>query len=143
MYQAKPSLKTTRELSVSAAVFEALAEELARDERVYLLGEDVRLGGYFAVTAGLVEEFGPTRIIDTPISEYAIVGSCIGAAMTGMRPVAEIDFADFITCCMDPLVNQAAKLRFMSGGQYRLPLVVRTPGGGGIGMAAQHSQSLE
>lgn len=143
LYREMPQAQTTRNLSVSAALWEALAEELARDERVYLIGEDVRAGGYFAVTAGLVDEFGPRRIIDTPISEYAIVGSCIGAAMTGMRPVAEIEFADFITCCMDPLANQAAKLRFMSGGQYRLPLVVRAPGGGGIGMAAQHSQSLE
>ncbi len=133
----------TRTVSVSTALWEALAEEMAHDERVYVIGEDVRAGGYFAVTAGLVDEFGPQRVIDTPISEYAIVGSSVGAAMTGMRPVAEIEFSDFITCAMDPLVNQAAKLRFMSGGQYRLPLVVRTPGGGGIGMAAQHSQSLE
>jgi pyruvate/2-oxoglutarate/acetoin dehydrogenase E1 component/TPP-dependent pyruvate/acetoin dehydrogenase alpha subunit len=139
----KPSSGPGSERSVSAALFEALTEELERDERVYLIGEDVRTGGYFAVTSGLVDKFGPERIIDTPISEYAIVGSCVGAAMTGMRPVAEIQFSDFITCCMDPLVNQAAKLRFMSGGQYRMPLVVRTPGGGGIGMAAQHSQSLE
>lgn len=134
---------TAREISVSAAIQEALAEELARDPRTYLIGEDVRGGGYFAVTAGLVEQFGEDRIIDTPISEYAIVGSCVGASMTGLRPIAEIQFSDFLTCCMDPLVNQAAKLRFMSGGQYRLPLVVRTPGGAGIGMAAQHSQSLE
>jgi pyruvate/2-oxoglutarate/acetoin dehydrogenase E1 component/TPP-dependent pyruvate/acetoin dehydrogenase alpha subunit len=143
LYRETPKTPATREKSVSAALFEALSEELARDESVYLIGEDVRGGGYFAVPAGLVDTFGPKRIIDTPISEYAIVGSSVGAAMTGMRPVAEIEFSDFITCCMDPLVNQAAKLRFMSGGQYRLPLVVRTPGGGGIGMAAQHSQSLE
>jgi 2-oxoisovalerate dehydrogenase E1 component len=143
LYRKAPSPPATRETSVSAALCEALAEELARDESVYLIGEDVRGGGYFAVPIGLLERFGPKRIIDTPISEYAIVGSSVGAAITGMRPVAEIEFSDFITCCMDPLVNQAAKLRFMSGGQYRLPLVVRTPGGGGIGMAAQHSQSLE
>lgn len=138
-----PRMKTDREISFSAALREALAEEMARDERVYLIGEDVRGGGYFAVPSGLVERFGPDRVIDTPISEYAIVGSAVGAAMTGMRPVAEIQFSDFLTCCMDPLVNQAAKLRFMSGGQYSLPFVVRTPGGAGIGMAAQHSQSLE
>lgn len=143
LYSEERKASTERELTVSAAINEALAEELARDKRVYLIGEDVRLGGYFVVTHGLVDEFGPGRIIDTPISEYAIVGSSVGAAMTGMRPVAEIEFADFITCCMDPLVNQAAKLRFMSGGQYQLPLVVRCPAGGGIGMAAQHSQSLE
>jgi 2-oxoisovalerate dehydrogenase E1 component len=143
LYDDEKKVSTERELTVSAAINEALAEEMARDDRVYLIGEDVRLGGYFVVTQGLVDEFGPGRVIDTPISEYAIVGSCVGAAMTGMRPVAEIEFADFITCCMDPLVNQAAKLRFMSGGQYQLPLVVRCPAGGGIGMAAQHSQSLE
>jgi 2-oxoisovalerate dehydrogenase E1 component len=132
-----------REVSYSQAVQEALAAALARDERVYLLGEDVAAGGYFAVTAGLVDRFGRERIIDTPISEYAIVGSAVGAAMTGMRPVAEILFSDFLTTCMDPLVNHAAKLRYMAGGQYAVPLVVRTPGGAGLGMAAQHSQSLE
>ena len=116
---------------------------MARDPRVFLLGEDVTTGGYFNVSAGLVEEFGPGRVIDTPISEYAIVGAAVGAAMTGMRPVAEILFSDSLTCCMDPIINQAAKLRYMSGGQYQLPLVVRTPGGAGLGMAAQHSQSWE
>lgn len=133
----------TRELTCSRALFDALAEELARDPSVYLLGEDVTTGGYFAVTTGLVERFGRERIVDTPISEYAIVGSAVGAAMVGRRPVCEILFSDFLTTCMDPLVNQAAKLRYMSGGQYSLPLVVRTPGGAGLGMAAQHSQSLE
>jgi 2-oxoisovalerate dehydrogenase E1 component len=132
-----------REITFSQALQEAMAEEMRRDERVYLLGEDVTSGGYFAVTAGLVEEFGRQRVIDTPISEYAIVGSAAAAAMTGMRPIAEIQFSDFLTCCMDPLVNQIPKLRYMTGGQFRLPLVVRTPGGAGIGMAAQHSQSLE
>ncbi len=132
-----------REITYAAAIREALAEELERDERVYLLGEDVSTGGYFAVTNGLVDRFGPERIVDTPISEYAIVGSAVGAAMTGCRPVAEILFSDFLTTCMDPIVNNAAKLRYMSGGQYRIPLVVRMPGGGGLGMAAQHSQSLE
>ncbi len=133
----------TRDITCSRALFEALSEELERDERVYLMGEDVTTGGYFAVTAGLVDRFGRERIVDTPISEYAIVGSAVGAAMVGRRPVCEILFSDFITTCMDPLVNQAAKLRYMSGGQYSLPMVVRTPGGAGLGMAAQHSQSLE
>jgi pyruvate/2-oxoglutarate/acetoin dehydrogenase E1 component/TPP-dependent pyruvate/acetoin dehydrogenase alpha subunit len=132
-----------RDITCSKALFEALAEELERDERVYLLGEDVTTGGYFAVTSGLVERFGTSRIVDTPISEYAIVGSAVGAAIAGRRPVCEILFSDFLTTCMDPLVNQAAKLRYMSGGQYSLPMVVRTPGGAGLGMAAQHSQSLE
>lgn len=132
-----------REITFSDAVREALAGEMARDGRVYVLGEDVTTGGYFAVTTGLVERFGRERVVDTPISENAIVGSAVGAAMAGMRPVAEILFSDFLTACMDPLVNQAAKLRYMSGGQYAVPLVVRTPGGAGLGMAAQHSQSLE
>ncbi len=132
-----------REITTSQALFEALSEEMERDDGVYLLGEDVSTGGYFAVTVGLVDRFGPKRIVDTPISEYAIVGSAVGAAMTGCRPVAEILFSDFLTTCADPIVNQAAKLRYMSGGQYSLPLVVRTPGGAGLGMAAQHSQSLE
>jgi 2-oxoisovalerate dehydrogenase E1 component len=132
----------TRHITYSDALREALAEELERDERVFLLGEDVTQGGYFAVTRGLEERF-PGRILDTPISEYAIVGSAVGAAIAGRRPVAEILFSDFLTCCMDPIVNQAAKLRYMAGGQYALPLVVRTPGGAGLGMAAQHSQSLE
>ena len=110
---------------------------------MFLWGEDVSLGGYFSVTEGLVDEFGPERIIDTPISENGIVGGAVGAAMTGMRPVAEILFSDFLTCCMDPLLNQAAKLRYMTGGQVCVPLVVRTPVGSGIGMAAQHSQSME
>ena len=133
----------TREMTYSQALFDALAEELDRDPRTYLLGEDVTTGGYFAVTVGLVDRFGPTRIVDTPISEYAIAGSAVGAAMAGARPIVEILFSDFLTTCMDPIVNQAAKLRYMSGGQYSMPLVVRTPGGGGLGMAAQHSQSFE
>lgn len=130
------------ETTCSRALWEALAEEMRRDERVFLLGEDVSHGGYFSVTTGLAGEF-PGRVLDTPISEYAIVGAAVGAAMRGLRPVAEILFSDFLTTCMDPIVNQAAKLRYMSGGQYALPLVVRTPGGAGLGMAAQHSQSLE
>jgi 2-oxoisovalerate dehydrogenase E1 component len=132
-----------REMSCSEALREALLEEMERDDRVYLLGEDVSRGGYFAVTTGLVEALGRERIVDTPISEYAIVGSAVGAAMAGARPVAEILFSDFLTCAMDPIVNNAAKLRYMSGGQVQLPLVVRAPGGAGLGMAAQHSQSLE
>ncbi len=138
-----PSPGASQSITGSAAINRALAEEMRRDDSVVLLGEDVSLGGYMAVTIGLAEEFGLDRVRDTPISEYAIVGAAVGAAMSGLRPVAEILFSDFITCCMDPLVNQAAKLRYMSGGQYRLPLVVRLPGGAGLGMAAQHSQSLE
>ena len=133
----------TEQRSVSDAINIALSQEMERDEGVFLWGEDVTLGGYFNVTAGLVERFGPLRVIDTPISENAIVGGAVGAAMVGMRPVAEILFSDFLTCCMDPLINQAAKLRYMTGGQVSIPLTVRTPVGSGIGMAAQHSQSME
>ena len=132
-----------KSITGSAAINLALAEEMRRDPAVFLMGEDVSLGGYMAVSKGLVEEFGPDRVRDTPISENAIVGSAVGAAMCGMRPVAEILFSDFITCAMDPIVNNAAKLRYMSGGQYKMPLVVRLPSGAGLGMAAQHSQSLE
>jgi 2-oxoisovalerate dehydrogenase E1 component len=132
-----------KEASVAQAINEAIAEEMARDDTVFLWGEDVTLGGYFNVTEGLVDRFGKHRIIDTPISEYGIVGGAVGAAMTGMRPVAEILFSDFLTCCMDPIINQAAKLRYMTGGQVSIPLTIRTPLGSGIGMAAQHSQSME
>ena len=130
-------------MSCSQAINMALEEEMERDERVFLWGEDVRLGGYFSVTEGLVEKLGERRIIDTPISENAIVGGAVGAAMTGLRPVCEILFGDFLTCCMDPIMNQAAKLRYMTGGQVSMPLTIRTPVGSGIGMAAQHSQSME
>ncbi len=143
LFQPTTPIPTTREITYSQALFEALAEELERDPNCYLIGEDVSTGGYFAVTIGLIDRFGGDRIIDTPISEYAIAGSAVGAAMCGSRPIVEILFSDFLTTCMDPLVNQAAKLRYMSGGQYAVPMVVRTPGGAGLGMAAQHSQSLE
>ena len=132
-----------REISVSQAINEAITEEMAADDRVFLWGEDVTLGGYFNVSEGLVDRFGDQRVIDTPISENAIVGGAVGAALTGMRPIAEILFADFLTCCMDPILNQAAKLRYMTGGQVSVPLTIRTPVGTGIGMAAQHSQSME
>ena len=138
-----PTGGPTRTITCSEAINLALAEEMRRDSSVVLLGEDVSLGGYMAVTKGLVQEFGSDRVRDTPISENAIVGGAVGAAMCGIRPVAEILFSDFVTCAMDPIVNQAAKLRYMSGGQYRIPLVVRLPSGVGLAMAAQHSQSLE
>ncbi|HDP25669.1 MAG TPA: dehydrogenase [Deltaproteobacteria bacterium] len=132
-----------REVSLAQAINEAIAEEMDRDGNVFLWGEDVTLGGYFNVTEGLIERFGKERVIDTPISEYGIIGGAVGAAMTGMRPIAEILFADFLTCCMDPIINQAAKLRYMTGGQVSIPLTIRSPLGSGIGMAAQHSQSME
>jgi pyruvate/2-oxoglutarate/acetoin dehydrogenase E1 component len=109
-----------------------------------LIGEDIgRYGGIFGVTKGLLEEFGPHRVRSTPISESAIIGSALGAAMTGVRTVAELMYMDFTTCAMDQIVNQVAKMRYMSGGKVKIPLVIRTQGGGGRGNAAQHSQSLE
>ena len=138
-----PACGAGEQMSVSLAINEALAEEMEADESVFLWGEDVTLGGYFNVTEGLVERFGSDRVIDTPISENGIIGGAVGAAMTGMRPVAEILFSDFLSCCMDPILNQAAKLRYMTGGQVSIPLTIRSPLGSGIGMAAQHSQSME
>jgi len=133
-----------RILTYAEAVREALREEMRRDERVFILGEDVGVyGGAFGVTKGLLEEFGEERVRDTPISEAAIAGAAIGAAVTGLRPVAEIMFMDFTTISMDQLVNQAAKIRYMFGGHATVPMVLRTPAGSGTGAAAQHSQSLE
>lgn len=126
------------------AVNAALRLLLAEDDRVFLAGEDIGVyGGAFGVTDGLVGEFGEDRVRDTPISEDAIAGLAVGAAMTGMRPVVEMQFSDFIVNAMDAIVNQAAKLHFMYGGRVEVPMVVRAPGGGGTGAAAQHSQSLE
>jgi pyruvate/2-oxoglutarate/acetoin dehydrogenase E1 component len=126
------------------ALRQALREEMQRDSRVFLLGEDIgRYGGAYAVTKGLLEEFGPQRVIDTPMSEGTIVGAAVGAAMTGGRPVAEIMYVDFLAYAMDQLVNQAAKIHYMFGGQIHVPMVVRTQQGTGRGAGAQHSQSLE
>ncbi len=135
-----------RILTYSEALNEALREEMRRDPTVFVMGEDVAVwggGGIFGVTRGLVEEFGPERVRDTPISEEAIAGVAVGAAVTGMRPVIEIMYVDFIGLAMDPIVNQAAKLRYMFGGKAKVPLVVRAQEGAGRGNAAQHSQSLE
>lgn len=133
-----------REMTYANAIKEAMCEEMRRDENVFLLGEDVgRYGGAFGVSVGMFEEFGEERVRDTPISEAAIAGAAAGAAVTGMRPIAEIMFSDFTTIAMDQLVNQAAKMRYMFGGKAKVPMVLRTPGGSGTGAAAQHSQSLE
>ena len=133
----------TREISLAQAVNEALAEELRRDPAVFLIGEDVAEAGTpFKVTSGLVEEFGPERVLDSPISEAGITGIGLGAAMTGMRPVVDIMFGDFLTLVMDQLANQAAKAHYMSGGRLTAPLTVRTTLGATRRSAAQHSQSL-
>ncbi len=126
------------------ALRQALREEMQRDPRVFVLGEDIgRYGGAYAVTKGLLEEFGPRRVIDTPMSEGTIVGAAVGAAMVGGRPVAEIMYVDFMAYAMDQLVNQAAKIHYMFGGQINVPMVLRTQQGTGRGAGAQHSQSLE
>jgi acetoin:2,6-dichlorophenolindophenol oxidoreductase subunit beta len=131
------------ETTYAKAIGAALASAMRSDERVFVLGEDVAEGGAYTITAGLAEEFGVARVVDTPISESAIAGVAIGAAQSGMRPVLEIMFIDFITLAMDQVVNQAAKAHFMSGGQLTVPMVLRTQGGAGQRGAAQHSQSLE
>lgn len=133
-----------RELTYAEALREAMRLAMQKDPMVFVIGEDIGIyGGAFGVTAGLVDEFGPERIIDTPISEAGIAGACVGAALTGMRPIGEMQFSDFVTLAMEQLVLQAAKVRFMFGGKASVPMVMRLPGGSGTGAAAQHSQSLE
>ncbi len=134
-----------RKITYREALREALREEMQRDSTVFLLGEDIGRywGGAFKVTEGLAEEFGDERVRDTPISESAIIGTAVGAAITGMRPVAEIMFGDLTALAMDQIANQAAKIRYMFGGQASCPLVIRTPFGAGVNIASHHSQSLE
>ena len=132
-----------REITYAQAINEALRGCMLKDERVVLLGEDIGCyGGVFQVTAGLQAEFGPERVVDTPISEAGFVGASVGAALTGMRPVTEIMFIDFTTCCMDMIINQMAKMHYMFGGRGKVPMVLRTNIGAGRGTAAQHSQSF-
>jgi pyruvate dehydrogenase E1 component beta subunit len=134
-----------RQITYREALREALREEMSRDPSVFLLGEDIGRywGGAFKVTEGLAEEFGDERVRDTPISESTIVGTAVGSAITGMRPVAEIMFGDLTALAMDQIANQAAKIRYMFGGQAKCPMVVRTPFGAGVNIASHHSQSLE
>ena len=133
-----------KELTYLEAIREALAEEMRRDPKVFVLGEDVgEYGGAFGVTQGLFQEFGESRVIDTPISESAIVGISIGASLRGYRPVAEMQFADFISCGFDQIVNQAATLRYRYGGRVSVPIVVRAPSGGNVGGGLYHSQNPE
>ena len=132
------------ELTYREAVAAAIAQEMRRDENVVFLGEDIgAAGGVFKTTVGLLDEFGPLRVRDTPISEQAILGAAMGAAMTGLRPIAEIMFSDFLAVCWDIVANQMAKARYMTDGQVSVPLVVRTANGGGSRFGAQHSQSVE
>ena len=134
---------STRELTFAQAIREALAEEMRRDQKVFILGEDVAEAGTpFKVLAGLLEEFGKDRVLDTPISEAGFTGLAVGAAMTGLRPVVDIMFGDFITLTMDQMANQAAKVHYMSGGEWKVPMVMRTTLGATRRSAAQHSQSL-
>jgi pyruvate dehydrogenase E1 component beta subunit len=138
-------MKYMRKITYREALREALREEMRRDPTVFLLGEDIGKywGGAFKVTEGLTEGFGEERVRDTPISESAIIGTGVGAAITGMRPVAEIMFGDLTALAMDQIANQAAKIRYMFGGQAKCPLVIRTPFGAGVNIASHHSQSLE
>jgi len=133
-----------RTITYKDAVREAMCEEMRRDEKVFLMGEDIgRYCGAFGVSKGMLDEFGPERIIETPISETAFMGAGVGAAITGMRPIVELMFSDFMAVCYDQIINQAAKMHFMFAGKVNVPMVIRTPSGGGTGAAAQHSQSLE
>jgi acetoin:2,6-dichlorophenolindophenol oxidoreductase subunit beta len=132
------------ELTYRDAVARGIAQEMERDERVVFLGEDIgKAGGVFKTTVGLYEKFGPRRVRDTPISEQAILGAAMGAAMTGLRPIAEIMFSDFLAVCFDYVANEMSKLRYMSNGQLACPLVIRTGNGGGVRFGAQHSQAVE
>ena len=132
-----------RILSCTAALAEALHEEMSRDETIFIIGEDLTAhAGVFGQFEGIFENF-PDRIIDTPISETAIAGVGLGSALTGMRPFVDLHFSDFVTCCMDEITNQTAKIRYMFGGQVNVPMVIWCPDGAGLRAAAQHSQSLE
>ncbi len=132
------------EMTYRDAVAVAIAKEMERDPTVVLLGEDVgAAGGVFKASVGLLEKFGPERIVDTPIAEEAILGAAMGAAMTGLRPIAEIMFSDFLAVCWDLVANEIAKARYMTNGQVSLPLVIRTSNGAGVRFGAQHSQSVE
>lgn len=133
-----------KEITYAQAINDAISEEMRNDDKVFMMGEDIGVYcGAFGVSRGMVQEFGEDRIMDTPISERAYVGAAVGAAMAGMRPICELMFSDFMAVCFDELINEAPKMRFMFGGKVQVPMVMRTPSGGGTGAAAQHSQSLE
>jgi pyruvate dehydrogenase E1 component beta subunit len=133
-----------REITFAEAIRETLTQQMNADDRIFMLGQEIGIyGGTYGVTDGLIEKLGSDRLMDTPISEQAITGIGIGAALVGLRPIVEIMFSDFMLLPFDQIANQAAKIRYMFGGQAKVPLVIRTPCGGGLGMAAQHSQNLE
>ncbi|MCL2033176.1 MAG: alpha-ketoacid dehydrogenase subunit beta [Oscillospiraceae bacterium] len=133
-----------REITYAQAVREAMSEEMRRDPDVFFMGEDIGVYcGAFGVSGGMLEEFGPERVMDTPISENGFVGAAVGAAITGTRPIVELMFSDFMAVCFDHILNQAPKMRYMFGGKVKVPMVLRAPSGGGTGASAQHSQSLE
>lgn len=137
-------MNEVRNITYLEAIRESMSQEMRKDQDVFIMGEDIGIyGGAFGLTNGMIEEFGPERVRNTPISESAISGCAVGAAMTGMRPILELQFSDFVVIAMDNIVNQAAKMRYMFGGKAKVPLVVRLPSGSGAGFAAQHSQSLE
>ena len=134
----------SKKISVSKAIREGLLEEMRRDDKMFIMGEDMAvMGNVFAITTGFLEEFGPNRVIDTPISEEGFMGMAVGAAMRGKRPIVELMYNDFVSVCLDPIMNQAAKLHYMTGGQVTVPLVLRAPTGTGRRGAAQHSQNME
>jgi pyruvate/2-oxoglutarate/acetoin dehydrogenase E1 component len=133
---------TQRTLTIVEALREALREEMQRDESIFLMGEDIRLGGSFSFTLGMLDDFGPERVVNTPISESGFIGLAIGAAIQGMRPVVDFQYGDFLFCAMDQIVQQAAKLRYMSGGQVRIPMVIHLPTGAS-GRGAQHANAME
>ena len=137
-------MSSTRIITYREAVREAMCEEMRRDESVYFMGEDIGVYcGAFGVSKGMIQEFGPERVRETPISETAFVGAGVGSAITGMRPIVELMFSDFMAVCYDQIINQAAKMHFMFAEKVNVPMVIRTAAGGGTGAAAQHSQSLE
>lgn len=133
-----------REITYAEAVREAMSQEMRRDENVFFMGEDIGVyAGAFGVSRGMLDEFGPERVRETPISETGFVGAGVGASMLGLRPIVELMFSDFMAVCYDQIINQAAKIHFMFGSKVNVPMVIRTASGGGMGAAAQHSQSLE
>ena len=143
MRSSKPEKgNSMRDLTIVQAMREAMHEEMKQDENIFVIGEDIRIGGSFLFTLGLLDEFGPDRVINTPISESGFIGLAIGAAIQGLRPIVDFQYGDFLFCAMDQIVQQATKLRYMSGGQVKIPLVIQLPTGAS-GRGAQHANAVE